>query len=123
MNPNRLVLVSAILISVGGAIAAGTGIFFTISDHRAGSMSIGLGLFIIGLAWFSVRRFNRASWIVLWIAGIPSLIISAFGGFWQSGTFDIWSYLSMAALAVFISGMVLPAKVFRTINVTNKLMP
>jgi hypothetical protein len=123
LNPNRLVLTSAVLISAAGAIAAGTGIFYMIGDYQLGGMGMSLGLFMIGLAWLGVRRFNRASWMVLGIAGVPALAISAFGGFVEAGTFDVWSYLSTAALVVFISGMAIPASVFRTINVSNKLMP
>ncbi len=123
MNPNRLVLISAILISAAGAIAAGTGIFYMAGDYQLGGMDMGLGLFMAGLAWLGVRRFNQASWRVLWIAGVPALMISAFGGFVQAGTFDTWSYLSAAALGVFVSGMAIPASVFRTINVSNKLTP
>lgn len=123
MNPNRLVLTSAVLISAAGAIAAGTGVLHMAGDYRLGGMSMSLGLFMVGLAWLGVRRFNLASWIVLGIAGVPALAISAFGGFVQAGTFDVWSYLSAAALAVFVSGMAIPASVFRTINVPNKLMP
>jgi len=76
LNLNRLVLISAVLISVGGTIAAVTGIFFVIGDYQVGRMTMGWGLFVIGLAWFGVRRFNRASWIMLWVVGIPAMIIS-----------------------------------------------
>jgi len=41
----------------------------------------------------------------------------------QLVTFDIASYLSLTVLAAFVSGMVLPAQVFRTIIVSNKLIP
>lgn len=50
MNPNRLVLTSAILISTAGAIAAGTGVFYMIGDYQLGGMGMSLGLFMIGLA-------------------------------------------------------------------------
>ena len=123
MNPNRLVMVSAALISFAGAVAATAGVLYMAGDYQLGGMGVGTGLFMAGLAWLGVRRFNRSSWIVLGIAGTPTLIISAFGWLLQSGAPDLWSYMSMAALGIFIAGMIVRVSVFRTIDVSNKLMP
>jgi hypothetical protein len=123
LNPTRLVIASAVLISSAGAVAAAAGVFYMASEYQLGGMGLGTGLFMAGLAWLGVRRFNRSSWIILGIAGTPTLIISAFGGLLQAGAPDLWSYMSMAAFGIFIAGMVVPVSVFRAIDVSNKLMP
>jgi hypothetical protein len=82
-----------------------------VSD-QVGSVSFGWGLFLITLALFGVLRGHKPSWIILWIAGIPTSLYSAFGEHIQFGTLDTGTLLSMFVFLLFLVGMLIPTRLF-----------
>jgi hypothetical protein len=82
-----------------------------VSD-QVGSVSFGWGMFIVVLAVLGILRAQKTAWVTLWLAGTPTLIYSTFGEFLHFGTFDEGSLYSMIVLVLFVTGMIIPSKIF-----------
>lgn len=75
-----------------------------VSD-QVGSVTVGWGLFVIGLAVLESRRHDHGLQLVLLVGGLPTLVFSAFGEHAQFGTMDTGSIISTAVLALFVIGI------------------
>jgi len=79
---------------------------------QVGFLSISYGLFVIGLAYLGIRRGQPIAWIALWLGGTPAQI----GGpielryNLESGDAGGGDVLVWLVLALFLAGMIIPAK-------------
>lgn len=75
-----------------------------VSD-QVGSVTVGWGLFVSGLAVLERSRHDHGLQLMLLVGGLPTLVFSAFGEHAQFGTMDTGSIISTGVLVLFVIGL------------------